>query len=138
MFRERGVAKYILTGIALDGGVLLDTKATAVGDQRIVEEFSHKAKVSSIKKTFARVETVEFHIKAPETPSEKEFSPRFSLPQRQKKPLNTISARYVGIYRYAYSADYFEHCSNTGLGSIEGSSICMSGRSKCLTKRGPS
>ena len=100
--RERGVAKYVLTGIALDGGVLLDTKQTAVGDQQIVEEFSHKAKVSSIKKTFAKVETVEFHIKPPEAPAEKEFSPRFSLPQRQKKYQNTISARYVGIYRYPY------------------------------------
>ena len=98
--RERGVAKYILTGIALDGGILLDSKATAIANQRIVEEFSHKAKVSSIKKTFSKVETVEFHIKPPEPPADAEFSPRFSLPQRQKKIPNTINARFVGIYRY--------------------------------------
>ena len=103
-YRERGVAKYILTGVALDGGILLDTKETAVGDQRITEEFAHKSKVSSIKKTFAKVETVEFHIKPPEAPAEKEFSPRFSLPQRQKKNLNTISARYVGIQRFVFRA----------------------------------
>lgn len=94
-FRERGLAKIVLEGIALSQGVLLEG-GIATGGLSLTEEFSHQAKVSSIKRTFEKVERVIFFVRQEE--EKKEGAKVFALPNK-KSLANTVLARYVKIQR---------------------------------------